>query len=92
MITKTSNTEFNAYDEDPAKIIVVHYESGTSSQGKLDQFIRLSVKVFGFVSTAAWTAVALTPNTFNVPQNFRSWAFVIFVFWFFGFCAGLFNL
>ena len=92
MITTTSKTELNACEEDKTEIIVVHYEPGTRPQGKLLQFIRHPLKAFGFLSTAAWTAAALAPNTFNVPQNFRAWFFVIWVFWFFGYCAGLFNL
>lgn len=92
MITKTSAPEFNTCEEDNADITFVPYEPKPETQEKLISFIRLPVKVFGVLSTIAWTAVALAPNTFNVPQNFRAWFFVIWIFWFFGFCAGLFNL
>ena len=92
MITKTSTTEFNACEEDNANATIRHYESKPESQGKFINFIRLPMKVFGVLSTVAWSAAALAPNTFNVPLNLRPWVFVTFVFWFFGFCAGLFNL
>jgi hypothetical protein len=92
MTTTTSTRELNIREEEQADIIVVHYEPGVAIPGKFAQFMRRPLKVFGFVSTAAWTVAALAPNTFNVPQNFRGWFFVIWVFWFFGYCAGLFNL
>jgi hypothetical protein len=92
MITKTSAPEFNTCEEDNADITFVPYEPKLETQGEFIKFIRLPMKVFGVLSTVAWTAAALAPNTFNVPQNFRGWFFVIWVFWFFGYCAGLFNL
>jgi hypothetical protein len=92
MITKTSTPEFNTCEEGNADITFVPYEPNPETQGEIIKFIRLPMKVFGVLSTIAWTAAALAPNTFNVPQNFRAWFFVIWIFWFFGFCAGLFNL
>jgi len=90
MITTTS--EINVREEEQTDIVIVRYEPGVEMPGKLIQFIRRPLKVFGFLSTATWTAAALAPNTFNMPQNFSGWSFVIWVFWFFGYCAGLFNL
>jgi hypothetical protein len=90
MITTTS--EINVREEEQADIVIVRYEPGVETPGKFAQFMRRPLKVFGFLSTAAWTVAALTPNTFNVPPNFRPWVFVTFIFWFFGYCAGLFNL
>ena len=92
MITTTSTPELHACEEDNTDITIVRYEPKPGTRGKLITFIRLPMKVFGVLSTAAWTAAALAPNTFSVPQNFRAWFFVIWVFWFFSFCAGLFNL
>ena len=92
MITQTSTPEFNTCEEDNADITFVPYEPKPETQGGFIKFIRLPMKVFGVLSTVAWTAAALAPATFNVPQNFRAWFFVIWIFWFFGFCAGLFNL
>lgn len=92
MITRTSTSEIRSCEEEYADVTIVHYEPGTRRQGKLINFIRLPLKVFGVISTAAWGAAALIPNTFNVPLNFRPWVFLTFIFWFFGFCAGLFNL
>ena len=92
MITKTSTPEFNTCEEDNADITIVRYEPGARTDGKLIQIFRRPLKIFGYISTMAWTAAALAPATFNVPINFRPWVFVTFIFWFFGFCAGLFNL
>ncbi len=92
MITITSTPEFRSTEEDNADIVVIRYEPGTQPEGKLIQIFRRPLKIFGYISTVAWTAAALAPATFNVPINFRPWVFVTFIFWFFGFCAGLFNL
>jgi hypothetical protein len=92
MITKTSTPEFNTREEDHADISIVSYELKPEMQGRFVKFIQLPMKVFGVLSTVAWTAAALAPVTFNVPINFRPWVFVTFIFWFFSFCAGLFNL
>ena len=92
MIIKTSAPEFKTCEEDNADITFVPYEPKPETQGGFIKFIRLPMKVFGVLSTVAWTAAALAPATFNVPQNFRAWFFVIWIFWFFSFCAGLFNL
>ncbi len=92
MITKTSTPEFHSTEEDKADIIIVRYEPKPEADGKFIQRIRRPLKIFGYISTMAWTAAALAPNTFNVPLNFRPWVFVTFIFWFFSFCAGLFNL
>ena len=92
MITITSTPEFRSCEADQADIIIVRYEPAPETPGKFIQFIRRPLKVFGFISTAAWLAAALAPNTLNIPQNFRPWAFVIFIFWFFGFCVGVFNV
>ncbi len=92
MITVTPKPELNTREKEETEVIVVRYEPGTEPQGNSFQLIRRLLRAFGLLSTTAWTAAALLPNTFNVPQNFRGWFFVIWVFWFFGFCAGLFNL
>ena len=92
MITITSTPELNTCEEEKADIIVIRYEPGSRTEGKIIQLIRRPLKVFGFLSTMVWTAAALAPNTVNVPQNLRAWFFVVWIFWFFGFCTGLFNL
>lgn len=92
MITIISTPELDVRKEEKADIIVVRYESSIETPGKFTQFIRRPLKVFGFLSTAVWSVAAFVPNIFNVPLNYRPWVFVTFIFWFFGYCAGLFNL
>jgi hypothetical protein len=60
-------------------------------QGDSMRFIRLLVRWFGILSTLALGAAALSPDTFNVPLQWRPWIFLTFIFWFFAFCGGLFN-
>ena len=92
MITITSTPEITTCEEEKADICIVRYEPDTRVQGKFIRFIRRPLKWFGVISTVAWSAAAFVPNTFNVPLNFRPWVFVTFIFWSYGYCAGLFNL
>ena len=48
--------------------------------------------LFGFLSTIAWGAAALSPETFKIPEALQGWTFIIAILWFFAYCAGFFNL
>lgn len=48
-------------------------------------------KWFGAFSTALICAAALAPNVFGIPSNLEAWVFLTSIFWFFAFCAGMFD-
>ena len=48
-------------------------------------------KWFGAFSTALIGAAALAPNVFGIPSNLEPWVFLTSIFWFFAFCAGMFD-
>jgi hypothetical protein len=60
-----------------------------STQG---DFMRPISRLFGLLSTLVLVALALAPDTFNVSLGLRPWIFITSIFWFFAFCAGMFNL
>jgi hypothetical protein len=78
--------------EQEADILVIRYVPGPRIRGKTMKFLRPILKWFSLLSTIALGAAALAPDTFNVPAPFRPWVFLTFVFWFFAYCAGFFNL
>jgi hypothetical protein len=77
--------------EAEADIIVIHYEPGVKPEGKTALFLRRFLKWFGFIVTLALGTAVFAPDALRVPAAYRSWIFVIFIFWFFAFCAGFFN-
>jgi len=52
---------------------------------------RRILKGFGICSTLLIGAAALVPSMFGIPVGLRSWVFLTSIFWFFAFCAGMFN-
>ena len=52
---------------------------------------RLIWKWFGILSTLLIVAAALAPNAFGIPVSLQPWVFLTSIFWFFAFCAGMFN-
>lgn len=49
-------------------------------------------KWFGVFSTLLIGAAALAPNVFGIPANVEPWLFLTSTFWFFAFCAGMFDV
>lgn len=50
-----------------------------------------SLKWIGIFSTILLNAAALSPNSFNVPIQVRSWLFVFNIIWFVLVCSGIFT-
>jgi hypothetical protein len=46
---------------------------------------------FGILSTLLIGAAALAPNAFGIPADLQPWVFLTSIFWFFAFCAGMFD-
>jgi hypothetical protein len=91
MITNTPSHEFISR-KDNTHVIIVRYEPEEKTQGDSIFSPRRLSKWFGLLSTIALGAAAFAPDIFNVPLHFRPWFFITFIFWFFAFCAGVFNL
>jgi hypothetical protein len=53
---------------------------------------RRLVKWFGVLSTALIGAAAFAPSVFGIPTDLQPWVFLASIFWFFAFCAGMFDL
>jgi hypothetical protein len=52
---------------------------------------RQLVKWFGIASTIMLVIAAITPDTINIPLNWRPWVYLTAIFWIFAFCTGTFN-
>jgi hypothetical protein len=50
------------------------------------------VKWFGALSTALIGLAALAPNVFGIPAALHPWVYLVSIFWFLAFCAGMFEL
>lgn len=79
-------------EQEETQITIIHYVPGEKTEGRSVQSIRPILKGFGLLSTLVWGAAALSPNTFRIPAPLQGWVFSITILWFFGYCAGLFNL
>jgi hypothetical protein len=80
------------FEEEETDVTIVHYVSVRNLERPVIRFLRPILKWFGLLSAIAWGAAALSPATFRVPVSLQGWVFTIAILWFFGFCAGLFNL
>jgi hypothetical protein len=89
MNTNVSNRISNIEEED---VTVFHYEPKEKAEGQFIRSIRPVVKWFGLLSTLAWAVAALSPETLGVPEHLQGWTFLVFIAWFFAYCAGAFNL
>jgi hypothetical protein len=49
-------------------------------------------KWFGVSSTALIGAAALAPSAFGIPAALQPWVYLVSIFWFLAFCAGMFEL
>jgi len=49
-------------------------------------------KWFGMLSTVLIGVGVFAPYVFGIPADMQPWVFVTFIFWFFAFCAGIFDL
>lgn len=91
MVTNTaSHVTHPRYEEE--KHLVVHAEVEWKQQGNVLFSRRRIRKWFGVLSTALIGAAALAPNAFGIPTALRPWVFLASIFWFFAFCAGIFDL
>lgn len=79
-------------EQEENEITIVSYEAREKAEGRFIQGLRPILKWFGLLSTLAWGAAALSPNSFRIPVPLQGWVFTIAVVWFFSYCAGLFNL
>lgn len=50
------------------------------------------LKWIGVSSTLVLATAAFVPDMFEIPYPWRPWIFLIFIFWIFTFCTGMFNL
>lgn len=82
----------NSSNEEEADMIAIRYQPIAMEEGKTVRFLRPLLKWFGTLSTIALGTAALAPHVLNVPMQLRPWVFLTFIFWFFAFCAGTFNL
>jgi hypothetical protein len=82
-------TPINNSGEENEHIAVVDDESAMQLPGG---FMQRFLKWFGILSTIVLGAVAFDPNSLHISLNVRPWIFLVFVMWFFAFCAGMFNL
>jgi hypothetical protein len=79
-------------EREETDITIVPYEPREEIESSFIKTTRPVVRWFGFLSTTAWCAAALLPDTFRVPVSAQGWVFTVAILWFFSFCAGLFNL
>jgi hypothetical protein len=89
MNTNVSN-QISEIEEDD--ITIIRYKPAETIERPGIGSLRRIMKWFGFLSTIAWCAAALSPATFRVPVSSQGWFFIVAILWFFSFCAGLFNL
>lgn len=87
-----TNVSTHMSDIEQEEITMIRYEPKNETAGRFIQWIRPILKWFGFLSTLAWGAAALSPNSFGISAAQQGWVFTIACIWFFAFCAGLFNL
>jgi hypothetical protein len=88
MNTNVSNRISEIEEED----IIIRYKPAEKIEGPGIGSLRPILKWFGFLSTIAWCAAALSPATFRVPVSSQGWVFTVAIVWLFGYCAELFNL
>lgn len=79
-------------EQEENEITMIRYVPREKTEGRFIQGLRPIVKWFGLLSTVAWCAAALSPTTFRIPVPLQGWVFITTILWFFGYCAGLFNL
>jgi hypothetical protein len=92
MNMNTNLSNYISETEQEEEITLIRYVPGGKREGRFIQWFRPILKWFGFLSTLAWGAAALSPTTFRIPVPLQGWVFIIAILWFFGYCAGLFNL
>jgi hypothetical protein len=90
MVTNTvSDVSHSESVKEPRRVI------GATTELKKQDNTRFSMrqllKGFGICSMLLLGAAALAPNVFGIPLGLRPWVFVVFIFWFFAFCAGMFH-
>ncbi|HEX2998307.1 MAG TPA: hypothetical protein VHP14_26010 [Anaerolineales bacterium] len=78
--------------EKEQEIAFVQYKPGEKVERRSVQILRPILKWFGILSTLAWGVAALSPETLRVPVHLQGWTFLVFIAWFFAYCAGAFNL
>jgi hypothetical protein len=79
-------------EQEENEITIIHYVPQEKTEAPFIQWLRPILKWFGLLSTLTWGAAALSPTTFGIAVTSQGWVFIITILWFFGYCAGLFNL
>jgi hypothetical protein len=88
----TVSDSMSRFEDEEEDVTIVRYVSVKNPERPLNPSLRAVVKAFGLLSTIAWGAAALFPETLRIPVPLQGWVFLVSILWFFAYCAGFFNL